>query len=353
VEHTLTIYFCGFAIGILFWGYISDIYGRRPCILLGLIIFCLGSLGCYYSTSLTQLLIFRFVQSFGGSIGSVLGQAIGRDSFKGAELSRLYATIGSALALFPAIGPVIGSHIIMAYTWHEVFIFLIIFALFLVICCGGFLPETHVIKSKNSSFKKVFMEIIQDKKVLSYGYMVAGCNGIAFSYYAEGPFYLMSGLGFTPIEFGHSFILIALGGFLGGFFTRWLTKKYTSLYIMRMGLIILVLSTISFSLITLLHHYTLLMTNRMIIATLISQTVTPFAITMITGSALSSALVNYQKNIGTASSIFGFYYYVIICIFLYIIGTLHTGSLLVMPLYFLAITLSMGAVAKYFLSISK
>lgn len=105
VEYTLTIYLFGFALGILFWGRLSDRLGRKPCVLAGLAVFVVGCVGCYEANSLFFLMLSRFIQALGGSIGSVLGLAICRDAFQGADLGRAYSSIGSALALFPALGP--------------------------------------------------------------------------------------------------------------------------------------------------------------------------------------------------------------------------------------------------------
>jgi DHA1 family bicyclomycin/chloramphenicol resistance-like MFS transporter len=127
VEYTLTIYLLGFAVGTLFWGNISDRLGRKPCILAGLFIFMVGSLGCYFSHSIGTLMMNRLVQAFGGSIGSVLGQAICRDAFHGVALGRVYSTTGSALALFPALGPLCGGLIADTVGWRNIFIFLILY----------------------------------------------------------------------------------------------------------------------------------------------------------------------------------------------------------------------------------
>ena len=143
VEYTLTIYLFGFAIGTLFWGKLSDSIGRKSCVIAGLFIFILGCIGCYFSNTITLLLISRFVQAFGGSIGSVLTQTICRDAFQGPSLGKVYASVGSALAIFPAIGPVIGGTIASNFAWFNIFLVLLVAATLLLVLVIIYLPETH------------------------------------------------------------------------------------------------------------------------------------------------------------------------------------------------------------------
>lgn len=348
VEYTLTIYLFAFALGILFWGKISDRLGRKPCILAGLVIFTVGCIGCYFSTSIEMLLFSRFIQAFGGSIGSVLGQAVCRDAFHGTALVRAYSALVVALAFFPAIGPVVGGVITQHFGWQSVFLVLIVFAAVLSVVVGKQLPETHPIANRNPiPLKKVAGRLIRDKSVIGFGLIVAAINGINFSYFAEGSFYLIKLLGLSPSQYGLSFVGIAFSTMLGGMLSKRLNGKFKSEKVMQFGIGIALFACMLFSLSVLTHLQFFNFSNRMLVCiTIGAQMMVMFGFSMIVGNALALALVNYKDCIGTASSLFGFFYYTGISFFTLIIGALHDGTLLPMPLYFLSLSIFMLFVAK-------
>ena len=352
VEYTLTIYLFGFAIGTLFWGKLSDHFGRKPCVLAGLFIFILGCIGCYFSSTIEMLMISRFIQAFGGSIGSVLGQAICRDSFHGPSLGKAYASIGSGLAIFPAIGPVIGGVIAQHFGWASIFLSLVLFAIILTLLVAKLLPETHQVANRQSvSILEISSSLLKNKKVMGFGLIVSACNGISFSYFAEGSFYLIKILGLTPSEYGLSFIAIAAATMMGGILSKKLHNHHTAKTIMGYGLVIILASASIFSLFTVIHTNILpLSTNLMIGITILSQMSIMFGICMATSNALALALVDYKWCIGTASSLFGFFYYSLISLFTLGMGALHNDTLLPMPLYFLGISLFMLIVQKFMIS---
>lgn len=348
VEYTLTIYLFGFAVGTLFWGKLSDKFGRKPCVIAGLIIFIFGCIGCYFSTNITLLMLSRFIQAFGGSIGSVLGQAICRDAFHGPALGRVYSSIGSALALFPALGPVIGGVIAEHFGWSSIFLFLMVFALIVTILVSIKLPETH---HKNNRKKiaiwTVALHLMRNKKVVGFGLIVAGCNGILFSYFAEGSFYLIKILGLSPSEYGFSFTLIAAATMMGGILSKKLHAHHSSKVIMSYGLVIITMAALIFSLVAFASHSIVPLPNGLMIAvTIMSQMSMAFGICMSTSNALALALVDYKHAIGTASSLFGFFYYGVISLFTLGMGVLHNGTLLPMPLYFLCIAVFMAIIQR-------
>lgn len=178
----------------------------------------------------------RFIQAFGGSIGSVLGQAICRDAFHGPALGRVYSATGSALALFPALGPLFGGLIAEIFGWRNIFVFLTMFALIVTILVSVKLPETHPHASrKKVSIWNIATQLMLDKKVVGFALIVAGCNGILFSYFAEGSF-LIKGLGLSPSHYGLSFTVIAVATMMGGVLSKKLNSSHASQIIMGYGL---------------------------------------------------------------------------------------------------------------------
>jgi DHA1 family bicyclomycin/chloramphenicol resistance-like MFS transporter len=348
IEYTLTIYLFGFALGTLFWGKISDKLGRKPCMIAGLLLFVIACIGCYFSNSIEMLMISRLIQAFGGATGSVLGQAICRDAFHGPALGRVYSITGSAIALFPALGPLCGGLIAEIFGWRNIFVFLTMFALIVTILVSVKLPETHPHASrKKVSAWNIATQLMLDKKVIGFGLIVAGCNGILFSYFAEGSFYLIKGLGLSPSHYGLSFTVIGASAMLGGIVSRRLQNKHSSKEIMGYGLLIIAFATTIFSWIAIINHNLFGLPSHIMIAiTIMSQAICIFGTCIASVNALALALVDYKHAIGTASSLFGFFYYCMISLFTFFMGFLHDGTLLPMPLYFLALSCFMMIVNR-------
>ena len=346
-EYTLTIYLFSFALGILFWGKLSDSVGRKPCVLAGLVVYTLGCLVCYFSATITMLMLGRFVQAFGGSIGSVLGQSMVRDAFHGPALGRMYAVFGSSLAVFPAIGPVIGGWIAQNYGWSNIFIFLTVFALWLSAVIWWWLPETHHPHMRQPNcMPKVALQMLLDKKVVGLALLVAAANGIQFSFYSEGSFYLIEQLGLSPSQYGTCFIAIASCTMLGGMFSKYLHQHHIAKTIMGYGIAIMCASSTLFCCAVLGGAGTVFSSSTMIGITLLAQMIMAFGIVINNGNALAMALVDYKWCTGTASSLFGFSYYILTSLITLGMGMLHNGTLYPMPLYFCAIAWLMFMINK-------
>ena len=342
-KNTLTIYLIGFSIGMILWGKISDQFGRKPCIISGLIIFIAGCIGCYLTDTIEMFMVYRFIQGFGGGASFIIAQSICRDAFEGAELSRVYSTIGTAIALFPALGSVSGGIIANISEWRDIFLFLIIFAVILISLIIIKIPETYVKNNEsNISMANLTIRLVLDKKVVGFTFIAAGCIGMIFSYLAEGPFYLINGLGLSPSIYGITFFTIALSTIMGSIISRKLSLTISPKKIMTYGLFIIIISSIIFSSIISIHlKIYKLSINIIILTTIISRMIISFGICMVMGNTLALALAKYRYATGAASSLFGFFYYFIASLLMFGMTVLHNGTLLSMPLYFLAISLLM------------
>ena len=347
-ENTLTIYLIGFALGILFWGILSDRYGRKLSLLASFSICILGCLSCYFSTSITRLMISLFIQSFGGAGGTVLGQALCRDAFNENMLGKVYSTVASAQAIFLANGPVASSMIMERWGWPAIFLFLIVYALGLSGASAAWLSETHPPENRGRiSVLEVARRLLTDSRAVGYLLIVGMCLGIYFSYFAEGPFYLIKLLGLSTKGYGYSFTAMSVATLLGGIVSKKLHDHYGSLHIMKLGLMVIAVASSLFVAVTLLHSFVMPLSASVLIGcTLLSQMGIMGGNCIVINNALALALVDYKWCVGTASSLFGFFYYCVVAGCAFGMATLHNGTLLPMPLYFLSLALLMQGIQR-------
>lgn len=347
VEYTLTIYLFGFALGTLIWGKLSDKWGRKPCLIGGVTLYLVGCLGCYLSDSIFWLMTSRFIQALGGSVGSVLGQAICRDAFHGPALGKVYASVGGALAIFPAIGPIIGGIIDQNFGWSAIFLFLIAFGSLVLGFIIQLLPETHTAENRTHiPLKDTLIRMLSDRHVIGYGILVAAANGIMFSYFAEGPFFMIELQKLTPSQYGFTFIGVAFAMLCSGIIGRKLHDRHSSRTILNYGQISVLFGALMLLGTVLAPLNRDLVTGLCILAIMITQG----GVLMVASNALSLSLAAYKNCIGTASSLFGFFYYSLISLFTLGMGYLHNDTHIAMPIYFCGIAIFMIFIKKMLLS---
>ena len=121
VNLTLSVYFVAYAIGLLFWGPLSEKFGRKPILMLGLGIYVVGSLLCALANQVEMLIGARLIQAFGGSAVTVVATAIVKDLYDGREREKIIATIMSLVIIAPMVAPVIGALLLKVGSWHMMF----------------------------------------------------------------------------------------------------------------------------------------------------------------------------------------------------------------------------------------
>src|SRR5690606_23484497 len=150
MQHTLSVYLLSFAFMSLFWGTLSDSFGRRPVIIAALVIFLVGSVGSALAPSYGWLLFFRGLQGCSAGAGRIVGQALARDRYHGAQAQRLFANIAMVFGLAPAIAPILGGYLSTYIGWRSIFVTLSVLTLILIAASWRYLPETLPPKSRQA-----------------------------------------------------------------------------------------------------------------------------------------------------------------------------------------------------------
>jgi multidrug resistance protein len=121
MELTISGYLIGFSLGQLLWGPIGDRYGRRMPIVVGIILFAIGSAGCALSGSAAAMIGWRIVQAVGACAGVVLARAMVRDLYAGNRAAQMMSTLMTVMAIAPLVGPFLGGQILALSSWQAIF----------------------------------------------------------------------------------------------------------------------------------------------------------------------------------------------------------------------------------------
>ncbi len=335
MQYSLSVYFLGFALGVFCFGRLCDLIGRKPSMLIGLVIYTIGSALCLFAPNIYFFLVARIVQAFGAAVGSVVTQTMLRDLYSGEERGRVFSKITAIIAFAPAMGPFIGSQLSYAFSPHINFWFLFMLGLVLLFLCKSKLIETRPVVEK-TNILPLFMRMIRDPFILLMSFFIATHSGILFGLHAEAPFILIDMLQMTPADYGVIGLIHASSIFLGSTANSRLLKKYSPFQLNALGTVIMLcgsaLLVISVpSLATMSPFYArcvfLLLTGVCIIGMGISLP-----------NCLSAALRDYRDAAGSAGAILGLIYYVMICGLMAVMSTIHNGTLWPMPIYFLLLS---------------
>ncbi|MBN9537538.1 MAG: multidrug effflux MFS transporter [Alphaproteobacteria bacterium] len=222
VKLTLTTYMIGFAVGQLFYGPLSDRYGRRPVLLGGLFFFTLTTFACSFAPSIGGLIGLRILQGLGAASGSVLGRALTRDAYTFQEMPLVMSWISLGQNIAPSLAPTIGGVLGEWASWRATFWFVGGFGaiLFLVVLAG--LGETNKFRSERldlGSLMRGSGEMLRDRRFLGHILPLGFAFAMNFGMLAGVPFILQESLGFSPREFG-LIVLLSVGGFTAGTFVN-------------------------------------------------------------------------------------------------------------------------------------
>ncbi|MEY4985834.1 MAG: hypothetical protein RLZZ359_720 [Actinomycetota bacterium] len=214
LQLTLAISFFGLALGSLFWGTISDRFGRKVPTVVGIGIFVIASVACALAPSFAVLLIARLFQSLGGSAAFIAGRAIIRDLYSGQEMARVMAAVMSIFLIAPILGPSLGAAILSVADWRWIFYTLAIIG-GVAIACMLLLPETLELQNRSSlggiATLQNYTKILRDREYVFAILQTAASSFMTFSYVASAPSVYMGHFGISETWFAVIFGANAVG----------------------------------------------------------------------------------------------------------------------------------------------
>ena len=225
---TLSLSMFSIAVATLIYGPLSDRYGRRPIMLLGISITVFGSVLCMMAGSIEWLIFGRIVQAAGGAVGLVLARAIVRDVYPADQAAGVIATLVMVMVIMPMLAPLAGGELMVRFDWHSIFYLVAAISLFLLLAMSRTLPETL---QKQTPFSGVlsmlggFVTLMRSRVFAAYALNVAFVSVMFFSFISAAPEIMVSVLKRPPNEYGYYFIMVPAAFMAGNYVTRWFSKS--------------------------------------------------------------------------------------------------------------------------------
>lgn len=246
IQLTLSFFLAGFAISQLFYGPLSDRYGRKPFLLIGVFLYFIMSVTAAFTNSIEILLLARSLQGIGAGACSVIPRAIMSDKFSAAALERMTIYQSMVWSIVPISAPLLGSYIQQYLGWQCNFLFLALIS-FVAFAMCLFFKETHIQKEKDISIRSVlkyYQEILFHRQFLPYLICAISVIAMLTAFNVSAPLLIQESLHLSALQYGWSIFFVALSFILGTLINRWSLARKSSLIIVRSGITLMWISSI-------------------------------------------------------------------------------------------------------------
>lgn len=236
VNLTLIGFFISYCIFLLLYGPVSDTYGRKPPLLVGIALFIIASLFCALSENVTTLIISRIFQAAGAAAAASLCMAMTKDLYISEERVRILAWMGVIMPLAPAVAPIIGSWMMIWFSWHWIFICQAAVAMIALVGVLR-LKETLKEKSSTSALKTIgiYLNLFRNRRYLAYAVMISLNIVPLFAFIAGSADIYITHFGLSEQTFGYLFSINALAFMAGSLLCTRLLHWISTNRVMTLG----------------------------------------------------------------------------------------------------------------------
>ena len=299
IQMTLTMTTLGMALGQILAGPLSDLWGRKKPLFIGMLVFIGATLGCVLAEDIDYFLFFRFFAGFAGASGIVIARAIARDVCEGAELTRFFAVLMMVNGLAPILAPVIGGQILLFASWRATFVLLTLIGVGLAAATLAY-SETLAKEARSSNVTdslKKFPILLKNRYFLGHCLVQCFVFGAFFCYLAGSSFIFQNIYSVSPQAYSLIFGAIGLGLLVTGVLPARLAGRVPDVRLLKYAVLVPLLGSI---LLLTEFYFT---APLLVIVLLLFLIVVPLSV--MGAASFSLALSRQGKNAGSASALIG------------------------------------------------
>lgn len=301
IKLTLTLYFGGFACAQLIAGPLSDALGRRPVTMAFLGLYCAASVLAMLAPTVEVLILARFAQGVGASVGVAISRALVRDLFTDERSSRIMNLIGIILALGPALAPTLGGLMLLVFGWRSLFVLMTLIGFGAIAVIYFYLKETVVRDPSRLNLPQLgrsYRMLLGNRQFLTAACVIGGALGAIYAQATFLPFILIDTVGLSPQQFGLAMLAQSGSFFSASLVVRALMSRFSATRLVPAGLVLIAIGSVGTS--------TLLIWPPSFLHVMIPVAIYACGIAFVMPAMSTAALAPFKREAGAAAAMLGF-----------------------------------------------
>lgn len=318
----VSVYLVGFSVAQLVYGPLSDRFGRKPVLLVGVGLFLVATAICAVARSIESLLLARAMQAVGGVAGMVLSRAIVADCFGRDRAAAVLGYITMAIVICSLASPMAGGFFSTGWGWRVGFAALLLPALFVLLAVHFRLRETNLNPQASISLgglTRAYGALLRQRNFMALATALALNSASWFAFVATMPYIVVTQLGRPAHDYGLLIAIVSLSYVAGNFLAGRYSMRIGARRMMAAGVVLMTVGA-------LLVPLGAFLAPTSLVGLFLPMTITVLGGGLFMPNATATALTGGTQNIGAASGLMGFIQMSLSAVATVLAGILHDGT---------------------------